>query len=225
MSGTTMGAEALLRWRQPDGEVHDAGLFIETAEQLGLIVEIGHWTLVEACRQVSAWRTSGVDVPVVAVNLSVAQVQDIDLVDHVTAALDAHGVAPQRLRLEIRESALRVGGSEARHRIERLHDLGVRIALDRFGSGDGDLTELRDWPVDVLKVDRSLTARVADDDRSRRLLAGVVALAGTVGADVVAEGVETEEQADALVRAGCRVAQGFHVGRPGPPDRVRPGRP
>ena len=155
-----------------------------------------------------------------SVNLSVRQLQDPDLLIDVSLALEEGGLAPQDLILEITESALMGDVPKNVAVLERLKALGVRIAIDDFGTGYSSLSYLERFPVDVLKVDRSFVGRLAQDAKGRALVCAVIDLARALGLDVVAEGVETAEQAEELARLGCEVAQGYHFARPLDPEVI-----
>jgi diguanylate cyclase (GGDEF)-like protein len=210
-SGATKGLETLLRWRTSEGEPVAPADFIPVAEASGLIVPLGAWVLERACAD-----AVGLGDLTVAVNVSAVQLRTPDFVGTVAGALERTGLAPERLTLELTESALMDDVEGVRTTFEALRALGVSIAVDDFGTGFSSLSTLADLPVDVLKLDRSFIRAMVDSPPHQALVGGVVSLAERVGLPVVAEGVETAEQLEALRTLGCRWAQGYHLGRPAP---------
>jgi diguanylate cyclase (GGDEF)-like protein/PAS domain S-box-containing protein len=210
-SGETTGLETLLRWRTSEGEAVSPADFIPVAEASGLIVPLGAWVLERACADA---------VPLgdltVAVNVSAVQLRTPDFVGTVAGALERSGLPAERLVVELTESALMDDVAGVRDTFEALRALGVRIAIDDFGTGFSSLATLADLPVDVLKLDRSFINAMVASPAHQALVGGVVSLADRMGLPVVAEGVETAEQFEALRTLGCRWAQGYHLGRPGP---------
>jgi EAL domain-containing protein (putative c-di-GMP-specific phosphodiesterase class I) len=189
--------------------------FIPIAEETGLIVEIGRWVLREgcrhACRLVAATR-DGVP-PRMSINLSIKQIQHSDIVADVRAALDESGLAPERLVLEITESVLMDDPDLAVRRLQELKDLGVSLALDDFGTGYSSLSYLSRFPVDILKMDRSFL-RDGSSPEARSLATAVVGLGSTLALEVVAEGIEVNEQWETLRDLGCDLGQGYLFARP-----------
>ncbi|MGA8117207.1 MAG: bifunctional diguanylate cyclase/phosphodiesterase [Actinocatenispora sp.] len=216
-----VAVEALLRWRHPQLGTVPPSEFVPIAEAAGLIADIGGWVLHQACRRLSAWLAEGRDLQV-AVNLSAAQLYQPDFVAQVAAVLDAYEIPPNRLIVEVTEAIVVRDVQHAVTRLAGLRSLGVRTALDDFGSGHASLTYLRRLPIDVLKVDRALVAEPAtgQDNSVAPLTDVVVRLGQRLGMLVVAEGVETEEQLTALRAAGCGFAQGYLFSRPVPAEHV-----
>jgi EAL domain-containing protein (putative c-di-GMP-specific phosphodiesterase class I) len=213
--GRVTGMEALVRWHHPTRGLVQPGQFIPLAEEMGLILDLGRWVLEEACRHAAALRASG-DVPasfVIGVNLSVKQLQHPDVVADVRAALEATGLDPQALVLEITETVMMADYDVASQRLRQLKALGVRIAMDDFGAGHSSLGYLSRLPVDILKMDRSFLAANASPQASG-LAAAIIALGGTLGLEVVAEGIESVEQYEALRALGCDYGQGFFISPP-----------
>ena len=209
--GSVVGCEALVRWQHPDRGLLGPAEFVALAEETGLIHALGKWVLEEACR---ALATAPDDATCVAVNVSPHQLADHRFVDTVRGVLAAYEVAPRRLCLEITETAV-IGDLDCA--LDALHDLralGVRLALDDFGTGYSALSYLRLLPVDLIKIDRSFVARLADSPRDRAIVEGIISLAHALGLVVVAEGVERNDEARALVELGCDLAQGFLFARP-----------
>ena len=209
-SGCWVAAEALLRWRDEQGQCRAAQDFIEVIENSGLIVPIGRWMLHEACRLARQWpaRDGGIG-PKLRVNLSARQFEQASLVDDVTAALAGSGLQPGRLCLELTESILLPDFTVAAQTLTRLRELGVSIALDDFGTGYSSLTYLKRLPIDVIKIDRSFVGGLPDDPYDLAIVQAVAGLARRIGVDVVAEGVETPAQARALQECGVERAQGY----------------
>jgi diguanylate cyclase (GGDEF)-like protein/PAS domain S-box-containing protein len=219
-TGRMTGVEALLRWRHPQRGSIPPDQFIPLAEESGLIVPIGRWVLREACRQVRKWDPSVVGPPLtVSVNVSSRQV-DPAIVETVREALAEARLAPSRLILEITESALLQDPAAAHELLVRLRKSGVRLAIDDFGTGYSSLDYLRRLPIDLLKIDRSFVATAATGRRRSALLGSIVGLGRTLGMDLIAEGVETPAQLQALLALGVRQAQGFHFSRPLTPDAL-----
>jgi diguanylate cyclase (GGDEF)-like protein/PAS domain S-box-containing protein len=218
-----VGFEALIRWDHPERGTVPPAEFINVAENRGLIVAIGTWALNEACRQLVEWtsvRTSKGSPLTMAVNVSGRQLRAIDFVDEVTSALGRHGLAPGQLCLEITETALIEETADARDALEELASLGVHIALDDFGTGYSSLAHLRQFPVDILKIDRSFVDRLETSDRERQIVAAVTSMAHVLGMTVVGEGIETLGQLRELTDLGCDDGQGFLLARPMRPEAV-----
>jgi len=215
--GTVRGAEALVRWRRPDGEVVEPGRFIALAEETGLVAEIDRRVLTLACAQVARWGTHG-EAPGFGlhVNVSARQLHRAELVADVAGALAASGLPPRRLTLEITESGLGGDAEAAIERLVGLAGLGVHLAIDDFGTGYSSLAYLRRMPVDVLKIDKTFVDELATETDYVPLAQAVVALAGTLGMHTVAEGIEHPAQVSRLLALGCRYGQGFHFARPLP---------
>jgi diguanylate cyclase (GGDEF)-like protein len=220
--GQIVGVEALTRWNHPKrGMVPPAG-FIPLAEQAGLIVAIDRWVTAEACRQGRVWQQRfPSDRPLgISVNLSARQLQDPDLLRDVGAAVEAFGLAPASLTLEITETVLMQDTEATLSVLRALKALGVRLAIDDFGIGFSSLSYLRRLPVDVVKIDRSFVAGVATGTEEWTLARGIIRLVHSLGLETVAEGVERPEQRAHLMALGCRLAQGYLFARPAPADAI-----
>lgn len=209
-SGAVVGAEALLRWEHSDYGMVSPATFIPIAETNGFICELGKWALLEACRQAVSWPGN----MSVAVNVAAIQLTRGNLVAEVKDALEASGLSASRLHLEITESALVEHSAPILQMIGELRSIGITIALDDFGTGYSSLSYLAGFPLDKLKIDQSFVRKMSHDDQSLAIVQAVKALAGGLGLAVVAEGVETEREADLLKTMGCEVAQGYLYGRP-----------
>jgi diguanylate cyclase (GGDEF)-like protein len=207
-TGRVVGAEALIRWRDPElGEV-SPGQFIPVAEDTGFIIAIGDWVLAQAVRQAAHWRASGVEMAV-AVNVSALQFQQADFVDRVAAVLAAEGLPGHLLELELTESILVRDADEALQRLQALAKLGVHLSIDDFGTGYSSLAYLKRFPIERLKIDRSFVRGLPADDSDKGIVRAIVQMARALNLEVVAEGVETEPQRQFLLEAGCNSFQGF----------------
>lgn len=209
-----IGSEALLRWRRPGFGLVSADQFISAAEQAGLIVQLGTWALREACRTAAEWNHDGKMRHKVAVNLSAWQVQSIVLT--LKNILDETGCRPELIELEITESLLLEDGESVSTTLSELKSMGFTIAIDDFGTGYSSLAYLSRLPIDVLKVDKSFVQNATKDSRHATLLKAILAMADCLGQQVVAEGVETMQQAEFLRAHGCEVVQGLLFGMPMP---------
>ncbi|HEY5050225.1 MAG TPA: EAL domain-containing protein [Acidothermaceae bacterium] len=218
-----VGIEALIRWDHPERGTIPPAEFIGLAESRGLIVPIGTWVLDEACRQLVEWaplRDPARKPLGVAVNVSGRQLRRTDFVSVVKVALERNGLAPNQLCLEITETALIEETAEARETLEAIAALGVHIALDDFGTGYSSLAHLRQFPVDVLKIDRSFVDRLETNHRERQIVAAVTAMAHVLKMVVIAEGIETPGQLAQLTDLGCDHAQGYLLARPMRPEAL-----
>jgi diguanylate cyclase (GGDEF)-like protein/PAS domain S-box-containing protein len=209
-----VGAEALIRWRIPHRGTIPPGRFIALAEETGLIVPIGKWVLRTACAQNKAWQDAGLDPIVVSVNVSARQFRQESLVQTVAEALQSTGLEPRYLELELTESMVMHDAPQLVAMLDELKDLGVKIAVDDFGTGYSSLTYLKRFPVDRLKVDRSFVEHMTTDADDATIVRAIIALGHNLGLKVVAEGVETAQQARALRAYQCDEAQGFLFARP-----------
>jgi diguanylate cyclase (GGDEF)-like protein/PAS domain S-box-containing protein len=215
----TVGVEALVRWRRPDGSLVPPGDFIPVAEETGLIRPIGRWVLREACQQLASWRSelpqaAGLSI---SVNVSARQLQDASIVEDVEAVLRETGLDPGSLILELTESAVVENFEGAAETLQRLRWMSVQLAMDDFGTGYSSLSSLSRLPLDILKIDQSFVARLDQDTESRAVVYAIVSLALALGVRVTGEGIETADQRDALIELGCKHGQGYLLGRPVPP--------
>lgn len=223
-SRTVVGAEALIRWHHPRRGWVSPGEFIPVAEQSGFIITLGRWVLEQACREARTWQPRfRHDVPIsVSVNLSAMQVQDPALVDEVAEVLETTGLPPENLTLEITETALMRNPEFTRPILQRLKSLGVRLAMDDFGAGHSSLHYLKQFPLDVLKIDRSFVSGLGLNRVDSALVRTVINLAGVLNMGVTAEGVESPEQVAELMGIGCEKAQGYYYALPVPSDELGP---
>jgi diguanylate cyclase (GGDEF)-like protein len=216
-SGRISAAEALLRWQHPQRGLVPPGMFIPVAEETGLIGQLGLWVLTDACRAQVTWAADDITVEV---NLSPRQLYDPELALRVAEILAETGARPDRLMLEVTESAL-IDDRVARPALAALKDLGVALALDDFGTGYSSLTSLRQYPFDVVKIDRSFVAEMTRSSQDLAIVRHVIQLAHDLEMQVIAEGVESHHQLEVLTEVGADAAQGFHLGRPAPAAEMR----
>ena len=212
-SGQVTAAEALLRWHHPVRGTLSPDLFIPLAERHGLISALGNWVIEDACRQAKVWRERGLKMRV-AINLSVFQMRQNDLVERIQAALKRHGVNPQRLTCEITESVAMEDTQVTQRTFERLGQAGIHLSIDDFGTGYSSLSYLRRLPATELKIDRSFVMDLETNADARAIVDAVLKLAHAIGLKVVAEGVETIRQRDILLELGCDEFQGYLFARP-----------
>lgn len=217
-SGTISGMEALLRWRHPDLGLVSPDQFIPVAEETGLIVPIGLWVLRTACLQTMSFHARGLSDLVVAVNLSARQFEDEGLLMAIIAILDETGMDASWLELEITESTIMQDVQKARALLVALKAMGVRIAIDDFGTGHSSLGSLRQFPIDTLKIDRTFVRDVTTSKDDEELAKAIITLGRTLKLHLVAEGVETREQARFLHEQGCDEMQGYYFSKPIPAD-------
>jgi diguanylate cyclase (GGDEF)-like protein/PAS domain S-box-containing protein len=219
-SGSVVGVEALVRWEHPELGLVPPNDFIPLAEETGHILDIGRWVLHRSCETLMAWAGDGAPLRL-AVNLSPRQLLEPDLADSVAEILDVTGFPVDRLTIEITESVLVDDGPYAVATLRRLRELGIRLSIDDFGTGYSSLVYLRRLNASVLKVDRSFVDGLGRDGEADAIVRTVIGLARSLGLDLVAEGVETEQQRGLLVELGCELAQGYLFSRPLPEDVFR----
>jgi EAL domain-containing protein (putative c-di-GMP-specific phosphodiesterase class I) len=218
--GKVIGAEALIRWPHPELGPIPPGRFIPLAEEIGVIGNIGDWVLRTACRQMQAWREAfGVSWRV-AVNLSIAQLENERCVRIVQQALNASGLPVEALEIEVTESMMMTDNPMVRGNLDRLRGLGIKIALDDFGTGYSNLGYLADMPIDILKIDKRFVDTVTQSGKGDAVARLIIQMAGELGFSTLAEGVEDAQQAEALTRLGCDFVQGYHFARPLPPEEI-----
>jgi diguanylate cyclase (GGDEF)-like protein/PAS domain S-box-containing protein len=213
-TGLVTGMEALIRWLHPKQGMLLPAAFVPIAEECGLILPIGQWVLLEACRQSRAWSDSGLGVMPVAVNVSAVEFQGKDFLSGVRAALIATGMEPQNLELELTESVLMQDAESAVVTLLALKAMGVRLAIDDFGTGYSSFTYLRRFPVDTLKVDQSFVQEITADTEGKTMVDAMINIGKSLNHRVIAEGVETRSQLDFLQRHGCGEGQGYYFSHP-----------
>jgi diguanylate cyclase len=216
-SAATVGAEALVRWQHPTRGLLYPDAFLPLVEQSGRMGALTQIVPKVAIRQLATWRAAGLTISV-AVNLSASDLLDEHLPERIAALLAEHAVPTSALELEITESVLMTDPQRARSVLEQLRRLGLRIAVDDYGTGYSALAYLRDLPVDELKIDRSFIAEISADRRSAAIVRSTIELAHALDLKVVAEGVEHERDLAALAAFDCDFAQGYHFSRPLPAD-------
>jgi EAL domain-containing protein (putative c-di-GMP-specific phosphodiesterase class I) len=211
-----VGVEALARWFDADSGPVPPNEFIAIAEESGLIAQLGAWALRSACQTLSDWRHRGFEVEHAAVNVSLHQLRDPEFVSLIEQTLREFDLPASSLELELTESTLADKPAEVAQLLRRIRELGVRIAIDDFGTGYSSMAVLAQMPVDVLKIDRAFVTHCASHAEAGALLRALVGVAQALGKEVVAEGVETSEQAHFLRAQGCHVMQGYLFGKPMP---------
>jgi diguanylate cyclase (GGDEF)-like protein/PAS domain S-box-containing protein len=213
-TGLITGMEALIRWRHPERGMLLPDAFVPIAEECGLILPIGQWVLLEACRQSRAWRASGLGVMPVAVNVSAVEFLGKDFLSGVRAVLIATGMEPQNLELELTESVLMRDAESAVVTLLALKAMGIRLAIDDFGTGYSSFTYLRRFPVDTLKVDQSFVQEITADPNGTTIMGAMINIGKSLNHRVIAEGVETRSQLDFLQRHECSEGQGYYFSHP-----------
>jgi EAL domain-containing protein (putative c-di-GMP-specific phosphodiesterase class I) len=214
------GLEALTRWQEPGGGLIAPGTFIPLLEETGLIVEVGQWAIAEALKEHRDLTTRGCRVPRIAVNVSAIQLQQKDFADSIMAVIRAEGDNPDALELEVTESLLMKDIQASIHKLSVLRGLGVTVAMDDFGTGYSSLSYLARLPISSLKIDRSFVGAMAGNPQDMSIVTTIIALAHSLNLRVVAEGVETADQAKLLKLLKCDEAQGFLFSKPLPAEQL-----
>ena len=215
-SGNAFGAEALARWKRPDGEIVLPSAFIDTLERAGLIHELDKYIWEQAVKQLSLWRGTDKEDLSISVNMSAKDLYCMDVYQVLTDLLDKYGVSRDKLRIEITESALIEDPENSYPVITKLQDAGFLIEIDDFGKGQSSLSLLKDIKADILKIDMGFLRETANKTRSKIILRSVISMANELGMHVISEGVETEAQLSTLTSMGCSGFQGFYFSRPVP---------
>jgi len=208
------GVEALLRWNHPSRGLVPPDDFIPVLEELGLVVQVGEWVLEEACRQLRAWHDEKIRIPKVSVNLSARQFAEGDLSARIAAIIERTGLPPACLEVELTESILMHDVTSAMQTLHELKRLGLCIAVDDFGTGYSSLNYLKQFPIDVLKIDRSFVDGLPEGEQDAQIARAIIAMAHSLNMMVIAEGVESQAQLDFLREHGCDEVQGYLLGRP-----------
>jgi len=215
--GRPLGAEALLRWTHPERGLVAPGEFIPLCEETGLILPIGAWVLEAACAQLRAWEAHEATRALkLSVNISAKQFRQDNFVEQVLGVLDKTGIDPTRLELELTESMFLENIEQSIAKMQSLRDIGVLFALDDFGTGYSSLSYLKKLPLSQIKIDQSFVRDIADDKNDEIIAQTIIKMGQTLGLEVIAEGVETEEQRRILEQHGCENFQGYLFGRPVP---------
>jgi EAL domain-containing protein (putative c-di-GMP-specific phosphodiesterase class I) len=213
-SGKVVGAEALIRWNHPTEGLIFPGDFIPLAEETGLIVQIGEWVAREACRIGKRWQVQGLAPIRVSINVSARQFQEANLVKTISAAIADSGFDAAWLELEVTESLIMKDLNGSIAKMKELTSLGLSLSVDDFGTGYSSLSVLKKFPLSRLKIDRSFIADIPNDPDDMAITSAIISLAQKLGLHVIAEGVETEEQAQFLIDSGCTEIQGYLYSRP-----------
>jgi len=214
VTGTIINAEALIRWQHPEKGLISPVQFIPLAEEVGLIIPIGEWVLREACNEALRWKSFSSKPPGVSINLSSIQFQKQDIPALVKTILAETHLPPERLTLEITESLLVDDDNETLKQLQEIRALGIGLSIDDFGTGYSSLSYLKKFPVSTLKIDRSFIMGLPDNSEDEALVSAILAMANSLNLTVVAEGVETQEQAELLKRKGCQYVQGYYFSKP-----------
>lgn len=217
-SGRIVSAEALLRWQHPQRGMVSPVQFIPVAEETGLIVPLGEWVVLTACRQMAEWRQAGLPVVPVAVNLSAHNFRSDSLLTSIAHALESTGLPSSYLHVELTESAVMQEPAAAMKTLGALKAIGLKLSIDDFGTGYSSLSTLKQFPIDLLKIDRSFVRDLPEDGSSASIVEAILALANALGLGVVAEGVETTAQRDFLCSRRCGLMQGYLFSKPLPAD-------
>jgi len=214
LSGTIVGIEALVRWEHPQRGLLEPAEFVPIAEDSGLILPIGRWVLREACFQARAWQDAGLPPITVAVNTSALEFRAGDFLEYLRATLEASRLEPRYLELELTESVLMRDAASADSVLHALADLGVKLAVDDFGTGYSSLSYLRQFPIDTLKIDQSFVNQLTRNPDDATIVSAVISMGKSLKKSVIAEGVETAEQAAFLLAQHCDEGQGYFFSRP-----------
>ena len=217
----TVGVEALLRWHHPEKGWVSPSQFIPLAEETGLIIPLGAWVIQQACRQLADWQENGLPDISIAINVSSEQFRHGELLNTVLDTVKHNGIHAQSLELEITESLLMKNVEETVAVLRKFKDAGIRISVDDFGTGYSSLSYLKQFPLDSLKIDRSFVQDLHNNNDDAAICAAILAMAKELSLNVVAEGVEFEEQLEFLRRHGCHQIQGFLISKPLPPDELK----
>jgi diguanylate cyclase (GGDEF)-like protein len=218
--GTIVGIEALIRWQHPEHGLVSPAQFIPVAEDSGLIVAIGDWVLRTACQQLRSWQAMGLATPRVAVNVSARQLRAHDFLGSVAAIIAETGIEPNQVELELTESILMEPEARRIDGFHRLRALGVHFSIDDFGTGYSSLSYVKRFPIGMLKIDQSFVRGLPGSADDAGITTAIIAMAHSLGLEVIAEGVETRAQLEFLRQANCQKIQGYLFSRPRPPDEV-----
>jgi diguanylate cyclase (GGDEF)-like protein/PAS domain S-box-containing protein len=220
-TGQVVGAEALVRWQHPQRGLIVPDRFLSVAEETGLIVPLGSWVVAETCRRLSEWQSRPETAHLhLSMNLSARELTHPDVVSNVLTCVRESGIDPHALTIEVTESTAMADGDTGFRALRDLSSEGIRVAIDDFGTGYSSLEQLRRMPVDIVKVDRSFVSGMAADSTDREIVAAVVGMGRALKLCVVAEGIETPEQAEALRDLGCDIGQGFLFAKPLPAQEM-----
>jgi diguanylate cyclase len=216
LTGQITGVEALIRWQQSDRGLIPPSQFVPIAEDCGLILPIGRWVLREACRQARAWQCAGLPLLPVAVNVSAVEFRDEGFVDGVRTVLSETGLEARFLELELTEGVLMEDAESTAAVLQELKTMGVHLAVDDFGTGYSSLSYLRQFPIDILKIDLSFVHQISDDPNDSAIVRAIIDMGKNLKQRVIAEGIETQEQLALLQAWHCAEGQGYFFSRPVP---------
>lgn len=218
-NGNVHSVEALIRWNHPVNGLCSPNSFIPDIERMGLVIELGNWVVSEACKQIKLWQKQGIYNIPIAVNISTKHFEEINFADDIHTIVNNFGVSPSLIEIEITESTSR-NNKIFSLTCQKLRALGFRTAIDDFGTGYSSLSVLKDAAVDVLKIDRAFVRHLPNDPKSSILIGTILGMSKALGLQVVAEGIETEDQLSVLVAMGCHMAQGFYFSKPIPANKI-----
>ena len=212
-SGEIIGVEALARWYHPVDGILSPYYFIDLIEQSGRVQEFGRYVIKHTIKQLADWKKQGIQVPI-AINLSPYNLLDPGLVDFIWDLLTRHDVSPRLLEIELTESVTSLNIHKISHKLDDLKSIGIKLAIDDFGTGMSSLSYISNLNANIIKIDRAFIIDIITNDKHRAIVATIIALANAIGSNIVAEGIENEEQADLLCKMGCCFGQGYFYSRP-----------
>ena len=212
--GDVHAVETLVRWHHPEFGVVGPDRFIPLCDETGLVVPLGHWVFSEAIRHVKLWDAAGLSVPRIAINVSSRELLEPGYAHGICETIESMGIASSRIEIEITESVLMTDVVGSRRVIDDLRSCGIRVALDDFGTGQSSLAYLRQFSVDAIKIDKSFVDEVVTESRGAAIVSALVVLSHAMGMTVVAEGIESAEQAEKIISLGCDEMQGYHFSKP-----------
>ena len=216
-----VGMETLIRWHHPELGTISPVQFIPLAEETGLIIPIDQWMMQESVKTLSKWQEEGIDTGKLSINLSIKQLENKDFITHLKSLLDKTGCDPKKLEFEITESQIMKNPESSITVLNHVKELGITIAIDDFGTGYSSLSYLKRLPIDKLKIDRSFIKDLPSDEEDATIVRTIIALAKSLKLDLIAEGVETQEQKEFLIKEGCHKIQGYLYSKPIPEDEYK----
>jgi len=215
-----VGLEALVRWRSPNGQTIQPNEFITIAEESGLIIPIGYWVIDAVCIQIKSWISHFPILPYITINVSVLQIQDVDFVKNLSQKLKLYDIPAHLIELEVTESIMITEIDETVKTLKKLKTLGVKLSIDDFGTGYSSLNYLKKLPLDKLKIDYSFVKDITIDIETKTIVKAIIAMTKELDLEVIAEGVENEEQVQLLMQMGCNNFQGFYYDKPNSPAYI-----
>jgi EAL domain-containing protein (putative c-di-GMP-specific phosphodiesterase class I) len=213
-TGEIIGAEALIRWYQPEQGMISPAQFIPVAEETGMIIEIGSWILNTVCQQINEWAAQGIAVPHIAVNISPKQFHQADFVSVVIKTIEDNNIKPSQILLEITEGVFLKNIEEAINKMQTLREYGFSFSIDDFGTGYSSLSYLKRLPFDQLKIDQSFTNDLMNNTQGAAIVQAIIVMATGLSLNLIAEGVETNKQLNCLSDYGCLFFQGYYFSKP-----------